>query len=263
MVAGVCSLMNDPHVEALHYRFISEDPSDLFDKAHPLAMQLGDFEVELRGEKLAIKPLVHYATQAEAKAAVEPYLRSWESAAFLSPSRFQIRFKFESANVIDRDPDPHNLTISLSAAAVGVSTARATLTRSMSKFPAPDVTFLASKLTDELIDRIKRYRDGREPLASMAYWMLNRLEKEYGGRQQISRELKVHKDVLQELGRLSETSDPEHGRKAKPHGGPTRLTQAQVKWLDETIVQLVRRVGEVSANVNSRQQLSMRDLPPI
>src|SRR5687767_14998213 len=103
--------MNDPHVAKLYYRFISEDPTVLFENAQPLTITLGSFDVEIKDGVLVAGPQEHYSDEESAKAAFEPFLHSWESASFLSPSKFRIRFKFDHADVVDRNPTPGRITL--------------------------------------------------------------------------------------------------------------------------------------------------------
>src|SRR5215208_6033168 len=103
--------MNDPHVKKLYYRFISEDPTVLFENAQPLTLTLGSFEVEIKDSVLVAIPHEHYSDEDSAKAAFEPFLHSWESSSFLSSSKFRIRFKFDQADVIDRNPTPGRVTL--------------------------------------------------------------------------------------------------------------------------------------------------------
>ncbi len=64
--------MNDPHVEKLYYRFVSEDSDDRFEKAQPLTTTLGSFDIELREGLLIASPQAHYADEESARATFEP-----------------------------------------------------------------------------------------------------------------------------------------------------------------------------------------------
>lgn len=264
--------MNDPHVVSLRYKFVSEDPSDIFDKAEPLKTSFGPFEIELRDNTLVAKPHDHYPDPDSAKAALEPYLRSWESNAFLHPGRYRIRFTYVTAEVIDRNlPASRGATYHLraSAGAITITGNSATLSRRMAKFPAPDPSFQASDLTDLLISRFKQYRDGREPLPGMAYWILRNLEDNYGHgsgsqkRDTTAKRMGVDPKVLNKMGELTgQIDDPEIGR--KPGGTQQRkYSTDELTWLEAVVARLIRRVGELNAGGTNLQQITLGDLPPV
>ena len=66
--------MNDPHVELLRYRFVSENPNDRFDSAKPLILSLGPFDIELNEGILEVHPQKHYPDIERAKQEFEPFL---------------------------------------------------------------------------------------------------------------------------------------------------------------------------------------------
>lgn len=92
--------MPDPHVEALHYQFKSRQPLDRFDDAQPLKVSLDDFDCELAAGKLVARPSDHFAYEQDARAALEPMLRSWEQAAFVSGLNYRIAFVFDYCEII-------------------------------------------------------------------------------------------------------------------------------------------------------------------
>lgn len=145
--------------------------------------------------------------------------------------------------------------ISLTANAVIVK-------RTMPHYPAPHPLFQASPLTDVLLFRLKRYYDDREPLPPMVYWFINRLEKEYGDRPSVARDLNVSKNVLKHLGILSsDVADPKIGRKAV--GTERSYTAAEFDWLEKVVVRLIQRVGEVNAGGRGLQKITLADFPQI
>ncbi|MEM2111891.1 MAG: hypothetical protein QXX08_08460 [Candidatus Bathyarchaeia archaeon] len=253
--------MNGPHVEALYYRFINENPNDRFDEAVPLITTVQDFDIELNGALLTVKPKLHFSDIDSAKAAIDPILKSWESAAFLDIGRYRIRFVFKNAKVIDRKPSP-GLNIVLDPVELVVTAETVTVIRGNTKYPAPSLTFRSSELTDELVDLIKRYHDGQIPLAAMTNWFETILRREYGNRDRVSKNLFVQKKVLATMGRLSESSDPVHGRKAKGQG-PSQISPNEIRWLEAVAIRLVERIGEINAGSQTLSTISMSDFPQI
>jgi hypothetical protein len=266
MRANVIGIMNKPHVEALTYRFDSENPNDRFDEANPQLGHLGNFEYELVENELRVMPLLHFGSVDQARESFEPYLRSWESTAFLSPSRFRVGFRFLDANVIDLEPTPSNTTIHVRAAELVLTGERLTIVRGMKEYPAPEISFQSTPLTDELIYRLKQYRDRQELLPGVAYYILERLEQGLVGNQKnirsrLARLMKVDKRVLDELSRLSNYPDPRIGRHASRN--PVSLSAAESSWIDAVVFRLVRRAGELHNEDNQISRISMNDFPPL
>ena len=253
--------MNDPHVANLFYRFISEDPSVLFDKAQPLTLNLGSFEVEIKDGGLVATPQEHYSDEESAKAAFEPFLHAWESTAFLRPSKYRIRFKFDHADVIDRNPTPGQVTLYARGIVSTATMGTPVITLHVSKYPEPDPNFVASLLTDELIFRLQQYKDGRQTLPHVGYYILERLEQEIAGgkRKQLAKILNVDFDVLDKIGRFSNKPDARIGRHASSTNDP--LSDNEVNWLEEAIFRLVRRAGEINSGSQTLPFITMSDLP--
>ncbi len=255
--------MNDPNFEKVYYHFITEKFTDKFDRASPLQMTQGDFEIELDKGMLTVTPLKHFPDVESAKAAIEPMLRSWESSTFLSHSRFRIHFRFHQADVIDRNPTPDNTTINVHSAQSVFVAGTVTVTREMNCYPAPSKSFVSSQLTDELIYRLQQYIDGREPLPTVAYYVLERLERVFvpdkvnDTRKELGKILNVEFKVLDNLGKISNKHDSIIGR----HAGlkPNPITQMELGWLDEVVFRLVERVGEINASPISLPTIGMRD----
>jgi len=259
--------MNDPHVEELCYRFISENSSDRFEEAAPLITTLGTFEIELKDSVLTVRPQEHYAEVDKAKEDFEPHLKSWESSAFLDSSRFRIRFAFMDARLADRDPAPDETTLSVKVAEMVMIAERVALVRDMKTYPCPASSFRADPPTEELIYRLKKYRDGRESLPVVAYYVLEKLEVAFVGknqknvRQELGRQLRVDNDILKRLGELSNIPDPRIGRHAAQ--GDAQITPEELHWMEAVTFRLARRVGEIHAAIPHLPQITMGDFPPI
>src|SRR6266496_4154774 len=102
--------MPDPHVEALYYKFVNENEGNSFEGVSPWKGTLGPFDVELRDGNLIAHPHDHHADRESARQVLEPYLRDWESAAFLK-GRYRIKFHYDRADVMDRAPEPGSVTV--------------------------------------------------------------------------------------------------------------------------------------------------------
>lgn len=260
--------MNDPHVEKLYYRFSSEDPTDMYDKAIPMVAKYESFDIEMKEGVLTAIPHAHYPDIESAKIAFETLIRSWEAVAFLSPGRYRIHFRFDRADVIDRNPTPGVISIHVNSAISLSSAMNVTVSRSMSKYPEPDMKFVASDLTEELIYRLKQYKDGRETLPQVAYYVLERLEHHFvkdgekNVRDKLGQILRVDKAILKQIGNFSNKTDSRIGRHASNQDA--LISGKELAWLEEAVFQLVKRAGEIgNVKLTDLPQIEMKDLPEI
>jgi hypothetical protein len=120
--------MNDPHVQALHYRIKHADSVD-FDKAPPLEHEEPGFSVRIEKGQANVVTKDHYATSESARAVVEPFLRAWELSAALFSVVDKFEFLFEYGDVIDRSPTPGIISAKAMAYGVGTMTADAHVRR--------------------------------------------------------------------------------------------------------------------------------------
>ena len=102
--------MNDPHVETLHYA-VTHSESVAYDKAGPLEHEEPGFGVQIENLRARIRMKDHYPTAESARAAVEPFLRNWEFLAALRFGPDELAFRYESADIIERNPTPGNYVL--------------------------------------------------------------------------------------------------------------------------------------------------------
>ena len=93
--------MNDPHVKAIHY-FIEHDDSVDYRDAGPLVHDDELFRIRADKGEVVLEPKVHYATEEEARSAVEGLVRRWEFEAALRASSAAFRLLYAGVDVIDR-----------------------------------------------------------------------------------------------------------------------------------------------------------------
>jgi len=258
--------MNDPKVEALYYQFVSDNPNDKFDDAKPLIFTEKGLDFNLDKGVLTICPQKKYPSPDQVKIEVEPILRAWEFSTFVRDNHHRIRFIYRDAKVIDLHPDPGSYTLNAQTGHFILVGENVTLTVNNSVYPNPESNYITSELTDELVDRLKQYTDGRETLPSMAYYILDRVEyvlvgKEKNKRNKLAEILKIQWKVLDELGKLSNRSDTKIGR----HGNeePIPLTQGQINWLEHVSFRLVARVAEYNFDKNNLKLITLDDFPPL
>ena len=92
--------MNDPQIEALHYR-VSHAAEVDYDKAGPLSCDTLGFTVRIQNGGAEGTMKTHHATAEAARAEVEPVLRAWELTAALQlrPGDFEFEVKLPKLKV--------------------------------------------------------------------------------------------------------------------------------------------------------------------
>jgi hypothetical protein len=263
--------VNDPHVENVRYRLVP-DESLRFNSPPPLEHETDALKLRLQGGVLIVWLKDHYASEDEAKEAVDSYLQIWVVyEALESRRRRKIRFDYQGAKLVDRDPSSHDNGGRRTASAsldVLWSTAEAVETRS--DYPKPPRNFALSPDVETMWERYEGYLKGREPLLSMAYFCLTVLELSArnvpgkgGNREKALRAYVIQDKVLSKLGELTaRLGGAETARKAGGAGRPP--TPSENEWIERCVLALVRRAGERAANPQKRfPLLTMAKLPKL
>ena len=256
--------MRDPHVVRLLYG-VTSGPNISYKNPPQLSFDsvLGLFD--LADSVLTIEPAEHFASESAARDAVSPFLRAWEVETDLVRNFGTIRFEFLRSEVVDRDPPKPGeaVLVAIAGSIVLVGSGTATLTLGMSQYPEPPRAFSVTVDVERAHRRWQLFREGKEPLPSMAYFVLTLFESAAGSRRDAASTFAVDYDVLDMLGRLSSTrGDPETARKA-PKGAPfTELSGAESHWVEQAVRRLIVRLGEHASGA-SLSQIAMRDLPAI
>jgi len=213
---------------------------------------------------LAVGPSDHFANEEDARAAIEPFLRAWEIDADLRLGVGAIRFTSTRSEILDRDPPPPGTpqSLAISAAARGMAVASASLHITRGVYPQPPARFQITADVAIAHRRWLRYHDGREPLQSMAYFVLTLLEDMAGGRGQAGRVFAIDVAVLKTMGRLSAEGDEETARKLQRGKALRGLTGAEKDWLEQAVKLLIRRIGE-RASGSPLGRLTLNDLPNV
>ena len=261
--------MNDPEVAELYYKFVSDNPNDLFDSAKPIDFSKQGFDFHLENGVLTVRPQNKYPNADIAKNELEPLLRAWELSAFISSSHHRIRFVFEDANIIDLNPDPntHDATISLGSAYMVAVAENVTLSVNNSSYPDLENNYTASALTDELVTRLKQMQDQREHPTTVAYYILDKLGKviakktknRKNKRKGLAKELKIDWDVLDILGDIANKTDPLMGRHADIDVRP--LNPEEKSWLEQVSFRLVARIAEYDKDPENLKPITLKDFP--
>ena len=263
--------MRDPHVVTLQYRVVT-DPLFEFKDPPPIEHEEAAFRLRLEDGTLRVEMKDHYATEAEARDVVDPFLDAWEIDAALKGRRRDLRFQFERVRVEDREPDGNGRMAETCEVGYRVDVA---VKAEAHEYPSPPARFVASPDVRALMYRYERYAMGRETLLSMANWCLTLVEQrgmaaahaqgqaELTKRQSAARLYAISDDVLGLLGRLCATrGDAVTARKFDPQG--SALTPEETAWIEAAVRSLIRRVGEHDfdpAGVLAR--ITMANLPTV
>jgi hypothetical protein len=254
--------MRDPHIVRLHFT-IGPEEGTAYRDPQPLAFMnvLGRFASE--GKALIVEPVAHFAREEEARAAIEP---SWEIESDLCFNVGTIRFSFDRAFLVDRDPPPPppagSHVLIAGTARMTMTGHSATLVVTRSSYPPPPTTFTATPEVQAAYQRWRNARIRQEPLLGMAYWLLTLMETMASGRGAATAVFNIDKKVLDTVGRLTSTKgDLDTSRKVvmraqQPLSGPEQ------SWLEQTVKVLIRRLGERSIG-SPTMNISMADLPPL
>ncbi len=254
--------MNDQHVTSLVYRVKCADWVD-YSKAKPLFSDETAFRLEVKDKQARFELKEHYATEDEARKAVEDYVLAWNVNTCCTLGRHYFRLEFEKAVFA---PGPQPVYIRAEFRASGISQRRS--------YPKPPSDISVTPDVESMYQRYIRHHSGREGLESMAYFCLSMLEDRPSQpnsqerihpkkRKAAAENYQIDKDVLAEIGRLSSTKGgPAGARKAS--GVDTELTQQERRFLKEAIKKMIRRAAEKAHRPDADlPKISLADLPPI
>jgi len=254
--------VRDPHVKSLTFQ-LKTDGSIIFKDAPPLIFATSEFDGRLEGDELVVSMVEHYRSEEDARLAVEPYLRSWETNTLLDGNR--LKFVFVCGDVIDRNPQPAGEHRIIEARGHSSSTATVSATAVIIKslYPPPPTIFNRSPLVVAMVDRLEQYLKGGESLFTAAYYCVTAIERsadpseEGSARKKAAAKYRIDLDVLKQLGTLS--SERGSALEARKFGRPLP-TDAERQWLEAAIGRLIRQIAAVDGG-DEKAYLSMGDLP--
>lgn len=268
--------MNDPHVEKLTYHIETGDGL-AFQDPPPIKNRTDAFDMTLRDGVATFIMKEHHSTEDSARQAVEGYLRAWELDVALRYDSSQLRFVFDRSEVVDCAPSPPPppgtpRTVQVEGIASSESVASLGLVVHKRQYPKPPSDFVADTDGKAMWEQYERYKQGRDRLLPMAYSCLARLEhraRSYPGkgqkRQKAASMYSVDGDVLDKLGELANTlGDEVESRKITPQSALRTPTDEEIKWIEEALRLIIRRVGQHAADPQRQwPQLTLADLPKL
>jgi hypothetical protein len=131
-------------------------------------------------------------------------------------------------------------------------------------YPAVDLLYARTPVTDLLAARLRRTRDGGETWPAFAYFVLSTLQEEFGRagsmRRSAASALGVDPTVLDTLGKICDRRDPDIGRKGAKNPAP--ITAPERVWMEAVVIRLIRRAGEHAAG-GLMAPIAMADFAPL
>ena len=251
--------MNDPHVVALNYR-VEHGPEFDYSKAPALSESTRDFDIRLEDTKVRFAMKTHHATVRDAVDAAEKYIRAWELHVALKrgPNAFTLRF--DRPEIVDRNPTTGVVRVSANPVRFNVALSQPEVTVSLGSYPSPPSPGLARNPdVESMFIRYMGYRDGKEPLTSMAYFCLTVLEssavKKKGetARKAAARQYCIANGVMNNVGTLCDKKGGRGARKAK--GVHLELTQGEKRFLEDAVKAMIRRAAEVEHDPHASHNL--------
>ena len=258
--------MNDPHVVALIYRVDHGKQYD-YSKAKRRHFKAAEFLLEIEDEWVRFKFKTHYATEDEARNAIDNYISAWEFDACLKGGENYFRLRFDKSEIVDRSPTPgatvaHATPVRFKFSVI--STAEVIV--GVPEYPLPPSDIALNPDVETMYTRYMGYRRGNEPLASMAYFCLTVLEHstslEGKGEHAADRKYQIGKSVLKKIRVLSSRKGGQFARKGD--AVTNDFTSQERTFLEQAIQRIIRRAAEKAHSPDKvLPKISLSDLPQI
>jgi hypothetical protein len=263
-------MMNDPHVVSLTYKIVAGEGSE-FENPQPLKHEWNSFLFKLENGTLTVTPEDHFSTAEDARLVVDRYLEAWELDHALKNGRRNVRFKYESAEVIDRNPpQPGNTLFVYTGDIVLVSGVHSVTKQGWSRYPDPPSDFASVPPDAETLwNRYEGYTQKREPLPGMAYFCVTVIEAgperprhHSKKRQAAADKYRVEYEVIDKLAELSSTRGD--ANTARKHGA-VPLSESEKAWMEAAVKAITRRVAELHSTPDptTLPEITMKDLPSL
>jgi hypothetical protein len=194
-----------------------------------------DFRVEITGENAILYPLGDFATEDDARVALEGFLRAWEITAGAAHRYPVFQFQFQGSRIEAADGSG-----SVTASREVPTTASVVL--GLTAFPPPPLASILSPWVTAIWNQVRGFRERETPLVAAAYMVLTILEASTAE----TRHPREHKRAavariyglvpadLKRLGELTAVSDLQHGRKVG-QGRPSPLTGPELTFIQQML----------------------------
>ena len=228
--------MNDPKVVALIYT-VGPGNSKRYDKASPLRYcDSPEFDLTMEDKVARFELKKFYASEDEAREAVEPFIEQWEFEAEMQGGPGSFSLLYERAEIIDRAPSPPEPGVRRLRAHVRIPTptVSARISYYAPHYPPPPVSGSVD-LDDLVVVKMKRrydkYRQWRATLPDVAYFCVTVLEDKYGNLPAAAKACDISRSVLEEVKALLSYKGGEDSR--KDDGFDVEFTREEKRFLEE------------------------------
>lgn len=254
--------MNDPHIVAIRYELVFGKDVVYQAPSGEIVYVLPDFDVEVTGTDITLKPNAHFSSKELARAASDPIMRAWEVKLAMEVATLDVTIKYKNTEVIDRNPTPGVIELQAEAIAMATAFAHASVRRTFNRFlPAPEAGFVFTSDVKSLWQRYRAFKEGKEPLLSMTYFSLTLVVSMAENLKQAARALNIDEAILRKLGELSSNrGDQLSARKISARVQP--LTALEEMWIEHAVRAMILQAGR-SSNEPSNIRLCMADLPSL
>ena len=262
----VARQVNDPSVVALHYKVEHASSID-YSRTEPLVVRDDAFDVRVEDRHVRFSMKDHFATERDARDTVDDYIRAWEldAALVMGPSAFTLRF--DRSEIEDRNPTPGTICLQGRPLRATATLGKARVTVSPPAYPKPPSEGLKrSPDVESMFTRYLAYREGKEPLTTMAYFCLTVLEastgRRRGRRAAAAKQYYISQPVLNHLGEFSSNRGGPGARKADSVHHD--LTEQERQFLETAVKTIIRRAAQIAFDPDARlTQITRHDLPRI
>ena len=97
--------MNEPHVVSLTYKIVEID-SFTFKDPPDIEIDTPNFRWRLSKGTLTLEPKNHYSSVAQVRPLSDDFVRAWEIDRALRSGSLEFNFRFQGAQIVDRQPGP-------------------------------------------------------------------------------------------------------------------------------------------------------------
>ena len=252
--------MNDPYILALNFKIQHGESYD-YSKAPPMVVSTPHFDISVEDENARFVFKTHYATERDARDAVENYIRAWELDIALHRGPDAFKLVFDRAELHDRNPTPGVIAVAAGPLRFTVSVSEPKVTVFLGSYPSPPTPGLKSSPdVESMFNRYIGYLEGSEPLASMAYFCLTvLLSSEGGDLSATARRYSISSQLLKRIRVLASTKGGSAARKAT--GVATDLTTQETRFLEGAVKTIIRRAAELEFDRNaSMHKITIADI---
>ena len=281
--------MNDPHVVALFYNVKHSAAVDYSD-AKPLEHEEKDFKIKIENDKACFTMEAHYATEEEARKAVEEYIENWELTAGLRGGPRVFKLVYWKAEIEYRNVELGHHMVRPDPVFWQVTTSQPTITLTKSYPPPPQSRLKITPDVQSMYDRWAGYRLGKELLPSMAYFCLTILEAlakalakealanpKNGDRKKKKEKIDVREKAAtyyqisqKVLDKIAELSTKKGGRAARKAEGRNTddcnkdLKLEQARFLEEAVKAMILHMAAHEYDPdNMPSKIKLTDLPKL